>query len=388
MNTKLAASLRAIRTELNATFIQRHAAIEAMFLAVLAKEHAYILGPPGTGKSDLARNFIGRIVGAKYFEMAGAKTLPEAVALGDVDVMKWRDTGVKLRAREGYITTCHFAFIDEIGKMSPILGHHILAALNERIRHEVENGVSHHPIPLMSAITASNELLVKESEDGAALWDRLLVRTTVDYITDTAGFVSLLKRDFAPATTVTTVDFAELSAAIDTEVPAVTLTDATIDAVIQVRKGIADAHIVVSDRRWRQAMKVIRAHAWLDGRDSTNVSDLSALDYVLWQTPDQIDTVRRIRVAVADPLARDAMVIRDFLAAITAELEARRGMDETTRFAFGREATTKRRKASRDVEKLQKAYADAGLDGTDQVLQLKAAIDSLEDLTQVICFGS
>jgi MoxR-like ATPase len=387
MNTALAQKLRQIRTELRSTFIQRDAAIDAMLLAVMAKEHCYILGPPGTGKSDMTRAFILRLIGATYFEVAVSKTLPEAALLGQIDIKRLRDTGESLRKRDGYLTTVNFAFIDEAGKMSAILGHHLLAALNERVRHEVENGVSHHPIPLYTAITASNELLVRESEDAAALWDRLLVRTTVDYINDTAGFVSLLKRGAAPATTVTTVDFAELADAIDNEVPAVVLSDATIDGVLQIRKGIAAAHIVVSDRRWRQAMKVIRAHAWLDGRDTTTLADLAALDYVLWQTPDQIDTVRRIRVAVADPLARDAMAIRDTLAEITAELNSRRNDDKDTRLNIGRGAARKRRQATREIEILQKAYADAGLDGTDQVLQLKDAIDALEDLITQFALG-
>ncbi len=391
MNTALAQSLRKIRFELNVAFVQRDAAIEAMILAVLSGEHCYILGPPGTGKSMLAEALIKRIIGATYFKIGMSKTLPESALLGEKDIKLLRDTGESRRKRNGYLTDVDFAFIDEAGKMSAITGHHLLNVLNERERHEVEEIagrglVSYHKVPLRTAITASNELLVRESEDAAAMWDRLLIRCTVDYITDTAAFVSLIKGERA-ATTVTTIDFADLCDVIDKEVPAVQLSDATVDGIVQMKKGIAEAHILVSDRRWIAAMKVVRAKAWLEGRDTTNLADLAALDYCLWQTPEQIDTVRRIRVNVADPLARDAQAIRDTLAQLMAEMKGYRGDDKDARINVGRAAMKKRRQAARETEALQKRYSDAGLDGTDQVLQLKSMIDELEEFTTGFALG-
>ncbi len=386
-STTVAAALRQIRNDLSGRFIQRQGAIQAMLLAVLSKQHCFILGPPGTGKSDLVRALVERITGAEYFEALLSKTRPDAAVLGPYDLPLLQSTGAFRRRIDGYLLTANFAFLDEVGKMGATLGHDMLAALNERLRHEVHTTsgavASAHPIPLYTAFTASNELIVKESDDAAALWDRLLIRCIVDYISEASQFAALLRREVKPGP-VTTVAFADLQHVIDVEVPAVAVPDAVIDGILQIRKALDEARISVSDRRWVQAMRVIRAHAWLEGRDKAELADLAALDCVLWSEPSQVDTVRRIRVAVADPLAKDGMDIWDQLRAVTAEIEALRHKSGGERFEFAQTAGRKRREINRKVSALAKRYHTEGVDGTEQIQQLKNAVEALEILTETV----
>ncbi len=72
--------LRAIADELAGQFIERQDVIDGLLIALIAKQHALLLGPPGTGKSALARATASRITGvstgaspSKYAGVTGAR---------------------------------------------------------------------------------------------------------------------------------------------------------------------------------------------------------------------------------------------------------------------------------------------------------------------------
>jgi MoxR-like ATPase len=58
----------ALRDGLQANLLEREAAIDAAILALVTRELALFLGPPGTAKSLLVRAVCDRIEGASYFE--------------------------------------------------------------------------------------------------------------------------------------------------------------------------------------------------------------------------------------------------------------------------------------------------------------------------------
>src|SRR5688572_21974842 len=64
--TSIAPALRAyqqIEAELSRTFLERDETIRAIMLTVLARQHAILLGPPGTAKSDMINSLSDRIAG-------------------------------------------------------------------------------------------------------------------------------------------------------------------------------------------------------------------------------------------------------------------------------------------------------------------------------------
>lgn len=141
---------------------------------------------------------------------------------------------------------------------------------------------------LIGAITASNEL--PDGEDSAAIYDRLLVRIEVTYLEDPSNFAALVRsavsRPAAPKRT--TVDLAELRHAVAEAVPAVEVPDGIVDAVCTLRAALRRKELIASDRRWRQAVGLLQASAYLDGRPSVAESDLSVLTHVLWNSPPSV----------------------------------------------------------------------------------------------------
>lgn len=374
----VAAALRSILDEVASIYLERRAPIEAVLMTILAKEHAFILGPPGTGKSALVREVIERIDGADYFEALLSKTRPDAAILGPYDLPLLKNSGTFKRKDTGFLTTAHYAFIDEVGKMSPTLGHDMLAVLNERIKHEVNGSRSAHKIPLMSAITASNELIVEESDDGAALWDRLLVRTVVDYLQESGNFAVLLQGAVQGPSlpTRTTVSFADLEDAIENEVPAIDVPVGTIETMLKLRDELRAAQIVPSDRRWKACVRLLQASAFFNGRSQVEDDDLHVLRYALWDGPEQITPVERMTLSLSNPVAEKCLSLLDDAEQIAAGIRDRKGQSLEARAAYGTEANGKLKVLVSEISKLKQESLAAGRSTTkvDEVADRVAAV--------------
>lgn len=339
----VATALTKIEGELNKFFLERKDAVRAMILATLAGEHLFILAPPGTAKSQLVRTFVHAIVNARYFEVQLSKTRPTEAVTGPLDIKEFRENGNYYLKREGFATQVELAFFDEIGKASPILGHDLLALFNERVYHEVNGGRSVHAAPLSSAYTASNEMITDQSEDAAALWDRLLFRVLVDYLQEKRNFAKLLTAS-SPVVT-TTIDWTDLHAAITTEVPAVTLDQDAVMAMVKLRGDFAKEHLYVSDRRWRASVKALQANAFLNGRSEVAPEDLGVLRFTLWETPEQIEKVAELCLSASNPWVKPLGEIRDAIGEIAGGVAERENGEAGARWQFGKEAMSKLGKA-------------------------------------------
>lgn len=374
----VAKALRSILDEVSSEFLERRAVIEAVLMTILAKEHAFILGPPGTGKSALVRNVVDRIDGASYFEAILSKTRPDAAVLGPYDLPLLKNTGTFHRKDNGFLTTVDYAFLDEAGKMSPTLGHDLLAALNERIKHEVNGQRSAHPIPLMSVFTASNELIVEESDDGAALWDRLLVRTVVDSIQESGNFAVLLQGAVAGPNTATrtTVDFKDLKQAIEVEVPQIDVPVGTIETVLKLRDELRANQITPSDRRWKACVRLLQSSAFFNGRSQVEDDDLHVLRYALWDGPEQIVPVERMTLSLSNPVAEKCLSLLDDAEQIAAGIRDRKGQSLEARAAYGTEANGKLKVLVSEIAALKQESLAAGRSTTkvDEVADRVAAV--------------
>jgi MoxR-like ATPase len=346
----VATQLNAIKAELNRSYLERQEAIEASILALVCGQHICLLGPPGTGKTDMITALWQALTGASTFEIGLSKNRPAAAVLGPLDIKEYRETGNYFLRREGYATDVDLLFLDEIGKMSPVLGHDMLALLNERKYHEVSNGRSAHSAPLWTAFTASNELPTNESDDAAALWDRLLFRVVVDYLQEPANFAKLLTSEVAPPTT--TVNFEELKLAARTEVPAITITDHALDVLTELRMKFAGEHIYPSDRRWRASIQPLKASAFLAGRTEVLPADVAVLQYTLWDTPEQLETAQRLCLAASNPYAEDLAKVIDGLKEIQKALVDRENDATDRKNAYGREANAKLVKSREELDSL------------------------------------
>jgi MoxR-like ATPase len=315
--------LRAIGDELSDRFYERADVVRTLVVTLLAGQHSLLLGPPGTAKSEMARELTGRIDGASYWEILLSKFTAPTRMFGPIDVAALA-RGEYRQVYDGRATTAHVAFIDEIFKCSTAALNETLGFLNERIYHP-ENGGEPIRCPLIGAITASNEL--PTGEDSAAIYDRLLVRVEVGYLTDPSNFAALVRsavgRTEAPPRT--TVDLAALQHAVSEAVPAVEVPDAVVDAVCTLRAALRRKELVASDRRWRQAVRLLQASAYLDGRPAVADTDLSVLTHVLWDSPAQRPVVEREVLHLVNPDAKEALDLADTVAELEAQLDAMAG---------------------------------------------------------------
>ncbi|MFC7471922.1 AAA family ATPase [Actinomadura keratinilytica] len=279
-----------------------------------------MLGPPGTAKSELAREVTGRVEGAAYWEILLSKFTAPTRMFGPVDVGALA-RGEYRQVFEGRATTAHIAFVDEIFKCSTAALNETLGFLNERLYHP-ENGGEPIRCPLIGAITASNEL--PSGEESAAVYDRLLVRIEVGYLADPSNFAALIRSAVTPPAPPrrTTVTLAALQHAVTEEVPAVPVPDAVVDALCTLRAALRRKELIASDRRWRQSVRLLQAGAYLDGRPEVAETDLSVLTHVLWDSPAQRPTVEREVLQLVNPDAREALDLADTIEELEAQLDS------------------------------------------------------------------
>jgi MoxR-like ATPase len=68
--------LRAICDELSDRLYERADVVRTLVVTLPAGQHSLVLGPPGTAKSELARELTGRVEGASYWEILLTTSAP------------------------------------------------------------------------------------------------------------------------------------------------------------------------------------------------------------------------------------------------------------------------------------------------------------------------
>ncbi|MGH7838588.1 MAG: AAA family ATPase, partial [Candidatus Binataceae bacterium] len=210
----------------------------------------------------------------------------------------------------------------------------LLALINERIFH---NGRERVAVPLVTMFGASNEL--PDEEELTALYDRFMLRFTVDYIVEEFRFLKMLE-GAGPAHR-TILSFAELNE-LRAGVAAVAVPGGILQALAELRRSLATSQIIASDRRWRNALAIMRAHAMLLGRSQVSEDDLAFLEHVLWKDPEELpkvrDAIRRLVKGFEDE-ARELLIqgqeLREYAGRVweSDELRKRAGIEAHSKLA-------------------------------------------------------
>jgi MoxR-like ATPase len=160
--------------------------------------------------------------------------------------------------------------------------------------------------PLVSLFAASNEL--PEGKELEALFDRFLLRFDVGYLLVASNLRGVLVGpEPAIAATLTMNELRRAQG----EVAAVKITDDTVDALLAIRDACRGEGITASDRRWKKALGIVRASAWLAGEKKTCPEDLAILVDSLWREPKERAKVARIVGNLADPASMQSVEILD-----------------------------------------------------------------------------
>ena len=285
--------MTALRDELNANFKEREDEIAGSLLALISGEHVLFIGPPGTAKSLLAKDMCSCIDGGSFFYYLLTRfTTPDEI-FGPLSLSSLQ-SDIFSRKVDGYLPTANVSFLDEIFKSNSSILNSLLTILNERKYH---NGSAILDVPLFTVFGASNEL-PEENESLEALYDRFLFRYYVEYVQDESNFVDLITNSsdgFEPSVKLTVDDLCcmkERSA----DLP---LDSDVVDAFVALRREFRNAGVIVSDRRWKKMLQVLRVASYALDRESVDRTMLMLLQHMTWKRPEELTNLRKLLVDVA-----------------------------------------------------------------------------------------
>jgi MoxR-like ATPase len=268
-------------------FKEREAEINGSLLAVMSGENILFLGPPGTAKTQLAKNICQSIEGGNFFNyLLTSFSTPEEI-FGPLSLKALEEDEFR-RKIDGCLPTAHVALLDEIFKASSAILNSLLTILNERKYH---NGREIVDVPLLSVFGASNEF-PDEDESLEALYDRFLFRYRLAYIQDDENFRNLLFRspdDFEPSASI------KVSAIYELRENAKNLpVDPDVELIVtELRKNLQLHEIEISDRRWKKVIQVLKVAACSSGCQTVDRTMALLLQHMLWNLPEEREIIRK-----------------------------------------------------------------------------------------------
>ncbi len=309
--------------EMNRGIYEKETEISLSLLAALAGESVILLGPPGVAKSMVARQLKNAFRDAHSFEYLMSRFSTPDEIFGPVSIQKLKTSDTYERAVDGYLPTADVVFLDEIWKAGPAIQNTLLTVINEKI---FRNGNREMHLPLKLLVAASNELPAK-GEGLEALWDRFVIRIESRPIKMEKNFRAMLlevksslevkseeqrvknstdlfedtisDEQIGADVSISPAEYAEWSQAIDK----IGVKEEVLDAISRIRKALRAVNvdeaaerrnIYVSDRRWKNIVRLLRTSAFMQDREEVDICDLLPIYHCLWQEPEERDAIRSI----------------------------------------------------------------------------------------------
>ena len=330
--------------EMNRGIYEKETEISLSLLAALAGESIILLGPPGVAKSMVARQLKTAFKDARSFEYLMSRFSTPDEIFGPVSIQKLKTSDTYERAVEGYLPTADVVFLDEIWKAGPAIQNTLLTVINEKI---FRNGNREMHLPLKLLVAASNELPAK-GEGLEALWDRFVIRIESRPIKLEKNFRAMLLEaptDFLGPTDFTdSTDFSDLKITAEEyaewaeKICKIGVKEEVLDAISAIRKSLRAVNvdeaaerrnIYVSDRRWKNIVRLLRTSAFMQDREEVDICDLLPIYHCLWQEPEERDAIRSIVIrALFSPFAEKLVEMKNALAEDIKYHRVRRNPDD------------------------------------------------------------
>jgi MoxR-like ATPase len=269
------------------SFVGKNEIVDLLGISLIAKENAFLLGPPGTAKSAIIRLLSQCVEGGNNFEYLLTRFTEPNEIFGPFDIRRLKE-GELVTNTEGMMPEASLVFLDEIFNANSAILNSLLMALNERI---FRRGKETKKLPALMFIGASNQL--PEDEALNALLDRFLIRIRCDYVdTDLLEEVLLagwrLENKSSSLPTITPsaiIGLQQQSRQVDLS----PIRKQYVDLVHNLR----NTGIKVSDRRAVKIQNLLAASALMCNRTEAIPSDLWVLKYI-WDTEEQIEILSGI----------------------------------------------------------------------------------------------
>lgn len=270
------------------SFIGKDEIIDLLGISLIARENAFLLGPPGTAKSAIIRLLSGCIKDGKNFEYLLTRFTEPNELFGPFDIRRLKE-GELITNTEGMMPEASMVFLDEIFNANSAILNSLLMALNEKI---FRRGKETKKLPALMFVGASNVL--PEDEALNALLDRFLIRVRCDYVdTDLLDQVLLAGWKLENKTAEDKPDITP-SEIIELQQEARQVDLSPIRKVyVDLVHNLRNTGIKVSDRRAVKIQNLLAASAVICGRKEAVLSDLWVLKYI-WDTEEQIEILAGI----------------------------------------------------------------------------------------------
>lgn len=276
----------------------------------------------------------------------------------------------------GKIPESHVCFLDELFKANEGILNSLLLALNER--QYVNEGVV-LSIPVVSFFSASNEIPNFNNPEERILkplYDRFDLKVHTHYVQSKAKRMGILQRkqDISSQDPFDeTITMQELVFMQD-EVRQITLPQSINELWDNILCELRKKEIHVSDRTYFNYSELVKAEAWLQGRDQVLPEDMSILVNYLWNRPEEIPVVEKaIQDMVEDPMGDQ---IRDI------QGRAYGYFDEFSKDSNKNKALVQLRRNLLGCYNRAVALKDGLSDESSSLTAIDSLIDTLENLSR------
>jgi len=317
-----AAKLTRLVDELSKPFVHRREEALVLVLGILAREHVLLIGEPGTAKSALARR-LASLVNARFFKYLLTRFTEPSELLGPLDIAGLKQ-GVYRRITRDKLPEAEIVFLDEVFNANSAILNSLLSILQERI---VYDGYTEIKTRVWTVIGASNT--IPDEPELEALYDRFVLRHLVtplpaEYWPDLVDRALEIEArgDEAPEPMISLGEIARLYR----DVFSVDLSEVK-DKLIKLFMIFEEKGLHMSDRRKGKAVKIVAAHALLQGRRRATLEDLHVLKYIAPRDLDDFEKVKTIlfeEIRTKDKILQELAEIERNVATIAPEIKRAR----------------------------------------------------------------
>jgi MoxR-like ATPase len=370
--------------------IERPDEIDLLGISLIGGLDPLFIGAPGTGKTWLIELVLLVLEGANpedFFNTMIFKETPADDILGMRNLPAMKEGRIE-RMMEGYLPMAVVAYLDEVFKGSPTL---LNAFLDIMATRKLKVGRTVHSVgQLLSIMGSSNEL--PDREDLGPFRDRWSITKFVQPVRTPEGRKTVHKIQDEYQANGNTIDLTDAPRLtldemheIRGEVRRIIIPDGITDKLVDLEEKFEQAGHLPSSRRQGHMKIALKASAWRRGEGEVSTNDISVLQHMAFNDPDDADSARTLVIAVSSVFARRAAGVKTALEPMSTEIsrirgELQGGRDIEELDSEGNSLMEDGYKVMRDLRKLRKTARKDIEEGKGQ----GEDVTELEDLVKEI----
>jgi len=279
--------------ELNQKFFERDEVIRLMLLAQYSQKNMFLIGIPGTGKTQLIKMLFRVLDNARFWSLLFSKETKVSQVFGQE---KYIDGTAIYNVKDTALDS-HIVFFDEMYKATNELLNSFLQFLAEKTYSE---GGIDKPTPVVTVYGASNEL--PSGKDVAPFSDRFLFWYDVPRIMDQTNLKNFFLNQFNTDKNIANkINISELSQIAELA-KQVEISDDFFEMFFTIKNALSKANSTtsgqtlseISDRKYGYIMETIRVATVVNEDKTPDDSYLLLLVHMTWQTYAEKKRVKEI----------------------------------------------------------------------------------------------